>query len=150
MPYRKSTRPCLTPLLALASGLLAWGCGGDSGELPTVRVSGSLTVEGKPVPQGTVHFQPEKGPAATGIVHDGKFTLFTYKEGDGVVAGKNRISVEVVEEVPTKDGDTTAKSLIARKFTNPDESGLQLDVPPAGYSNLQILIVGSNGTIKEN
>ena len=134
---------------------LAWvatsGCGGgDEGREPTVRVSGTLTVDGKPVSKGTVHFVPEKGSPATGIVQDGKFTLTTYADGDGVIPGKNRVSVEVVEEVPTKDGDTTAKSLIPAKFARPDESGLQLEVRPAGYSNLQIIIAGPAGSIKED
>ena len=129
---------------------LASGCGGDSGELPTVKVAGTLTVDGKPVTKGTVHFHPAQGIPATGIVQDGKFTLTTYREGDGVVAGKNRIAVEVVEEVPMKDGDTVAKSLIPLKFTNPDRSGLQLDVRPGGYSNLQITIQGDAGSMKED
>jgi hypothetical protein len=140
-------------LLALLVSLAGWGlgsgCGGDSGELPTVRVSGTLNVDGKPVSKGTVHFHPEKGPAATGIVQDGKFTLSTYKDGDGVIPGKNRIAVEVVEEVPMKDGDTASKSLIPVKFLNPDRSGLQLEVRPSGYSNLELNLVGESGSIKE-
>jgi hypothetical protein len=149
MTIRTGPRPRFPLALALAWGLLS-GCGGDAGELPTVRVSGTLSVDGKPVSTGTVHFVPANGRPATGIVQDGKFTLSTYKEGDGVAPGKNRISVEVVQEVPTKDGDTTAKSLIPAKFTNPDESGLQLEVPPGGYSNLQINIANGMGSIKED
>jgi hypothetical protein len=148
MPIRLGSRR--RPILALAVAL-AWascpGCGGDSGELPTVRVSGTLTVDGKPVSKGTVHFHPAQGRPATGIVQDGKFTLSTYKDGDGVVAGKNRVAVEVVEEVPMKDGDTTSKSLIPAKFMNP---GIQLEVRPSGYSNLQITIVGETASIKED
>jgi hypothetical protein len=142
--HRRATLAVGLALVAIA------GCGGgDADELPTVRVSGILTVEGKPVSQATVHFVPAKGRPATGIVKDGKFTLTTYNEGDGVIPGKNRVSVEVVEEVPTKDGDTTAKSLIAPKFINPDTSGLQIDVPQAGYKNLEIIITGESGTFKE-
>ncbi len=129
---------------------LGSGCGEDSGELPTVRVSGTVTVDGKPVSKGTIHFHPVKGRPATGFIQDGKFTLSTYKEGDGVVAGQNRVALEVVEEVPMKDGDTTSKSLIPAKFMNPDKSGLQLDVRPSGYSNLQLNIAGELGSIKED
>jgi hypothetical protein len=149
MPIRTGPRRHFPLALALTWGLLS-GCGGDSDELPTVRVSGVLSVDGKPVNTGTVHFVPAKGRPATGIVQDGKFTLTTYKEGDGVVAGPNRISIEVVQEVPTKDGDTTAKSLIPAKFTNPDTSGLQLEVRTGGYSNLQINIANGMGSIKED
>jgi hypothetical protein len=151
MPIRMGSRPILLVALAL---LPAWvfcsGCGSDAGEEPTVRVSGTLNVDGKPVSKGTVHFHPAKGRPATGIVQDGKFTLSTYKDGDGVIPGKNRVAVEVVEEVPMKDGDTTAKSLIPVKFMNPDKSGLQLEVRPSGYSNLQIDIKGESGSMKEN
>jgi hypothetical protein len=132
---------------------MAWsvfsGCGGDSGEPPTVPVSGTLAVEGKPVSNGTIHFHPEKGRTATGIVKDGKFTLTTYTDGDGGIAGKNKVAVEVVQEVPMKDGDTTTKSLIPVKFTNPDQSGVALEIPAKGYSNLQIDIVGNAVKIKE-
>jgi hypothetical protein len=127
------------------------GCGGgDADEPPTVRVSGTLTVEGKPVSQGVVHFHPAKGRPATGIVKDGKFTLTTYTDGDGAIPGKNQVAVEVVEEVPTKDGDTTVKSLIPSKFMNPAQSGIQFELRPSGYSNLQILITGDKATIKED
>jgi hypothetical protein len=149
-----SSRTGSVRLFSLAIAL-AWaassGCGGgDEGRVPTVRVSGTLTVDGKPVSKGTVHFVPEKGRPATGIVEDGKFTLTTYNDGDGAIPGKNRVSVEVVQEVPTKDGDTTSKSVIAAKFMNPDDSGIQLEIRPAGYSNLQINIAGTSASIKED
>ena len=44
-----------------------------------------------------------------------------------------------------KGGDTTSKSLIAPNFANPDESGIQIDVPPKGLSNLKIDIAGKGG-----
>jgi hypothetical protein len=149
MPIQTGCRRHFPLAFALAWGLFS-GCGGESGELPTVRVSGTLAVDGKPVSKGTVHFHPEKGRPATGIVQDGKFSLSTYSEGDGVIPGKNRVAVEVVEEVPMKDGDTTSKSLIPVKFTNPDESGLQLEVRATGYSNLQINITNGSASIKED
>lgn len=149
MPIRMGARPYRLIAVMVACGL-GWGCGGDSGELPTVPVSGTLNVDGKPVSKGTVHFHPEKGPAATGFVQDGKFKLTTYKEGDGAIPGKTRVAVEVVEEVPMKDGDTTSKSLIPAKFMNPDKSGLRLEVRPSGYSNLQIDIKGDAGSFKED
>ena len=132
---------------------MAWavcsGCGGDSGALPTVRVSGTLAVEGKPVSSGTLHFHPEKGPAATGIVKDGKFTLTTYSDGDGAIAGKNKVAIEVVEEVKMKDGDTASKSVIAEKFADSNRSGVVVEIPAKGYSNLQIDVVGNAVKIKE-
>ena len=149
MKSRRSWHRHWTLAASLALVVIAGCGGGDADELPTVRVSGTLTVEGKPASKGVVHFHPAKGRAATGIVKDGKFTLTTYTEGDGAIPGKTQVSVEVVEEVPTKDGDTTVKSLIPPKFMNPAQSGIQFDLRPSGYSNLQIMIAGDKGTIKE-
>jgi hypothetical protein len=129
--------------------LLGAGCGGDPNILPTARVSGTLAYEGKPVANGAIHFHPQKGQTANGIVKDGKFTLTTYSDGDGAIVGKHRIAVDVVEEVPTKDGDTTTKSLVPKKFTSPDSSGIELEIPASGRSNLQIDLLSSGVKIKE-
>jgi hypothetical protein len=131
---------------------MAAGCGGGGGseQLPTARVSGTLAYEGKPVAKGTIHFHPPKGPTANGVVEDGKFTLSTYGEGDGAIVGKNRVAVQVYEEVPTKDGDTTAKSLIPKKYNEADSSGIELEIPPKGLSNLQIELLKEGGVrVKE-
>jgi hypothetical protein len=126
------------------------GCGGDPDLLPTVPVSGTLAVDGKPVAKGAIHFHPQKGQTANGIVADGRFTLSTYKEGDGAVAGKHRVAVEVNTEVPMKDGDTTAKSLIPKKYASPDESGIELEIPAKGLPNLQIDLLKDAVRIKED
>ena len=144
MEWRSRSSLAVVLVWALVSG-----CGGGDDQLPTVRVSGTLAVEGKPVANGTIHFFPAKGRPASGIVKDGKFTLTTYNDGDGAIAGKNRVAVQVSEEVPTKDGDTTSKSLIPLKFTNPDQSGIELEIPPSGYSNLSIDLVGNAVKITE-
>jgi hypothetical protein len=133
---------------------LAWvvlsGCGGNSDGPPTVPVSGSLAIDGKPVAKGSVHFHPATGRPATGIVQDGRFTLTTYQDRDGGIAGINKVAVEVVEEVPLKGGDTASKSLIAAKYASPDESGIEVEIPAAGYKNLQIDIKAKGGVaIKE-
>ena len=108
-----------TSLAFAFSAAVLSGCGGGDANERTVPVSGTLTVEGKPVAKGTIHFHPAKGRPASGIVKDGKFTLSTYGEDDGVIPGKNKVALDVVEEVPTKDGDTTSKSLIAISISSP-------------------------------
>jgi hypothetical protein len=136
--------------IVVSAWLVVPGCGGgDSGNLPTAPVSGTLSVEGKPVAAGAIHFHPQKGQAASGIVKDGKFTLTTYNDGDGAIVGKHRVALEVVEEVPTADGDTTTKSLLPKKFSSPDSSGIELEIPAAGRPNLQINVVGSTIAVKE-
>lgn len=71
-------------------GLLA-GCG-DGGRLG--RVSGTVTVDGKPVTQGTIMFVPADGKAAIGAIGpDGRFTLTTYSDGDGALVGPHKVTI---------------------------------------------------------
>lgn len=83
------TRPLLPGGCLLA--LLLTGCGG----LQLGTVSGRVTVNGKPVSNGTIMFHPDEGPTAVGALEpDGKFTLTTVKPGDGAVVGSHRVTIQ--------------------------------------------------------
>jgi len=125
------------PALALAC-MVAAGCGGKSGEIPAVPAAGTVTIKGKPVANGTIQLVPDNGRPATGPIKDGKFTVSTYTEGDGAVAGKHKVALFVVEEFKGKDGDTYQKSLIPDKYSQPDNSGIEVEVPAGGNTNIQI------------
>ncbi len=78
------------------------GCGG-SNEYETTPVSGVVTCQGKPVANATVNFTPvadgsraagQRGRVALGLTDkDGRFTLTTYKDGDGAIIGKHIVTV---------------------------------------------------------
>ncbi|MCC7418788.1 MAG: hypothetical protein IT428_00765 [Planctomycetaceae bacterium] len=79
--------------MALAGG----GCGGNN-QFPVARVSGKVTLEGKPLPGGgSISFIPTasgEGKAAGGeIKPDGTYMLSTYGTGDGALLGKHRVEV---------------------------------------------------------
>jgi hypothetical protein len=68
------------------------GCGERRSGTAIVR--GKVTLNGKPVPNGTVNFIPEMGPSATGEIQpDGSYTLTTYKPGDGAVLGAHKVVI---------------------------------------------------------
>jgi hypothetical protein len=124
--------------LAIAS-IVASGCGGrDPNELPTVSAAGTVTYQGKPVAKGGIQFQPEKGRPASGMIADGKFTLTTYQDGDGAVAGKHKVAVSVTEDVKTKDGDTNVKYLIPEKYASPETSKIVVEIPAGGNKDIKI------------
>jgi hypothetical protein len=77
----------------LAAVLLAVGCGRS---LPAVApVSGTVTRAGKPVTQGMVMFQPEKGRMGVGkLGSDGRFTITTFTAGDGAIIGRHKVAIE--------------------------------------------------------
>lgn len=85
MPGRHRFASCLVVCCLLA------GCGRG---VTLVPVSGTVTVDGKPLPAGAIMVAPADGRAAGGrIGADGRFTLSTWQAGDGVVAGTHRVEV---------------------------------------------------------
>lgn len=72
-------------------------CCSDSG---LVKVKGTVTLEGKPVPNGTVNFIPDVGgPSASGeLKPDGTYELTTEKPGDGAMPGKYKVVVVAMED----------------------------------------------------
>jgi hypothetical protein len=75
---------------ALLVPLALTGCGGEK----VVRVSGTVTVGGKPVPGGTISFVPPAGKAAVGSINpDGTYTLGTYQTSDGALLGSHKVVI---------------------------------------------------------
>ncbi len=136
---RKRNRGSKNALLALL-GMLAVsaGCGGS--ELSLGKVTGTVTFkDGQPVTEGTVIFQPEKGPSAAGALDaEGRYTLTTQTPGDGAVMGKHRVSVvpptagAVLKpgELPTEAPPERTGREIPAKVQNPKTSDLSAEVGP--------------------
>lgn len=83
------TRPLL--LGGCLLGLFLTGCGGV--QLGTV--TGQVTVNRKPVSNGTIMFHPDDGPTAVGALgSDGTYTLTTIKPDDGAVVGAHRVTIQ--------------------------------------------------------
>jgi hypothetical protein len=78
------------------------GCGGETREGPqTVKVTGTVTLDGDPVEGAHVSFRPRtQGPPAFAVTDKrGRYQLMTFDPGDGAIAGKYDIFVE--KEVTT-------------------------------------------------
>jgi hypothetical protein len=127
----------MLPGLVLATVI---GCGGGPSLPGRAKVTGKVTLDGKPLARGTVTFAPDNargttGPAAVGqIGADGKYELTTDRSGrggDGAVIGFHRISVQSREDV---EAGQLAKSLIPAAYEDPDRSGLTAEVK-AGQAN---------------
>jgi len=80
--------------------LAVLGCG-SPGTAPTAPATGTVTYKGKPVEGVSVGFIPEKGRPASGLSDaSGKFTVSTFKRGDGAVPGKHKV---IVAEAASSD-----------------------------------------------
>ncbi len=117
----------ILPIVALLGLVcLASGCGGGD-SYKVAPVSGTLTVDGKPVAGIVVTFQPaavsghNPGPGSTGKTDEnGKFTLLfaTKERKPGAAVGKHRVTFATWAE---EQGDVTprgggAKELVPRKY----------------------------------
>jgi hypothetical protein len=86
-------RSILTMSFFLTSMLFILGC---SSEEKLFNVSGNVNFEGKPVPKGVIHFDPDvtkgaKGTAGFASIVDGKFN--TADNGKGVRGGPYSIRI---------------------------------------------------------
>lgn len=122
-------------VLSSAICLLLSGCGGGH-ELETAQVSGTVFYQGKPLPYGTISFQPQAGPPAMGKIQpDGSFTLSTYGNGDGAIVGPHKVLISATATdagaTPAADSNTemrAAQSVIPTKYSSFSTSGLTADV----------------------
>ena len=118
MNLLKAPRSLTFSLLAGALALLSQGCGGatqsaqqaldrqykDNPQLQRpnlAKFSGTVTVDGQPLPYGRVMFAPraseanvQPGKPAIGVIQsDGRYTLSTYGDDDGAVVGSHTVTV---------------------------------------------------------
>lgn len=120
-------------VLLSVSLLFVSGCGGPD-RLPLIPVSGTVTMDGKPLEKISVTFHPETGRSASGVTDaEGKFRLTTYDTNDGAVIGKHKVSLsqmldDIPDEIPedydyVQDGEVANVS-IPEKYLDPETSGL--------------------------
>ena len=134
-----SLRAVVFALMSVGALNLA-GCDSDPTAVSAVPASGTVTYKGKPLEKGTIQFVPEVGRPASGQIVDGKFTLSTYGTDDGAIPGKHKVGVIHATEEKTKDGDTRLKHLIPESFSNPESSGLSVEIPKKGTSQIEIVL----------
>jgi hypothetical protein len=120
-------KPTLALRGTIAAGLMALltltGCERGRGD-----VSGTVTLNGKPLPGGMVTFVPDNGPAeATRIGEDGKYAI------TNVLTGPARITVVTQQPVRMHENGKAFEPLgkyvpIPERYRDPEMSGLRLDV----------------------
>lgn len=128
-------------LLTLIATTLT-GCGGSSDRLKVVPVSGVVTFNGQPLPNGSLLFVPvQDGPSAQAILKsDGTFSAGTYETADGVVPGEYQVSITAFDIPVDQELDASApspKSLIPDRYRSPEQSGLTATITGDGKNELR-------------
>jgi hypothetical protein len=117
--------PNLMACLAALISACLMGCGGGApDDLPElVSVTGTVTMDGAPVEGAQVVFEPEKGPAASGMTNaTGKFELYTGSGHAGAVPGIHMVRISKME------GDAGSELIPARYNIN-SEMARNVDAP---------------------
>lgn len=128
--------------LLAVSALLFAGCGGAA----TYPAGGSVKYkDGSPLPGAMVEFRCGEGDAiinARGEVQqDGAFTLTTFEDGDGTVAGAHQaIVLPPVSDAPSNMSAAPPKPPLAFRFSKYETSKLEFTVNPSGDNKFEIIV----------
>jgi hypothetical protein len=142
-------------LLAITfAAALCAGCNGYSQKANVEKVvpaAGTLTYQGKPLESYQVALLPTDGRRpATGITDAaGKFTLGTNNVGDGAPPGTHKVAIvwspprpagEMGQETINDNPATLPKPKIKipDKYSDPEKSGLVVEVPAGGAKDIKI------------
>lgn len=99
------------------------GCSQD--RLDLVPASGQVLIDGKPLTFGFIQVVPQNArPASSPIGPDGRFSLGTFRPGDGVVPGVHAVAVIGIESM----GPGSQRWHAPQKYRDVGTSGLTLDV----------------------
>lgn len=118
---------------------VAGGCG--SRRPATVSVTGRVLLDGKPVVEAAVIFEPEAGgmPARAITGADGSYTLTTFQPNDGAVAGRYRVGVLKMDSTGIQadarriesgefSGTVEVRWELPVRYMAPETSGLSAEV----------------------
>jgi hypothetical protein len=113
-------------LVGILSAILILGTGCGSGKVP---VSGMVTLDGKPLPEGRLYFFDEKGLPTVDDFKEGRFAF-------QLTPGTKRVEIrafELINPPPPAPYDPKRNYLPARYNTN---STLRAEIPASGMTDL--------------
>lgn len=141
-----------TAQLCLGVALITLGASGSGCKQnpSVVPVNGLVLYNDKPLPFGTVMFQPEKGQPAIGEIRDdGSFRLSSYAHEDGAVPGRHLVSITCYDgqrpgQAKTNNtGETSlGKLLTPLKYTRTGSSGLTAQIENAPGQSVEFKLTG--------
>lgn len=133
MTGNTAVRSTTTFVCGYLACLILPGCGGGPDLPPVAEVSGVVTLDGNPLPRGTIQFVPDKskgteGATAVGTIGpDGRYTLKTAGV-EGAIVGFHKVGVRALQEEPEDETAPPPPPLIPPRYFNPDTSGLTAEV----------------------
>ena len=129
-------------IFALVIGTWAIGSGcSDRNSRPSVTIQGTVTLDGKPLPQGSIHFtSPLTGESAYMNLEPGGKYAVTFPEADVGEAYEISIQRPQIEEddAHAKIEPIKMDVKIPPKYTNRRSSGLTLTIESGGEQTYDV------------
>lgn len=128
----------------LLSTLTLWGvmlgCSSQpASPIPLKKVTGMVTLDGDPLPSGSITFMPVVGTnSCTGEIEQGRFTLSTFSPGDGAPPGEYKVSV--VSWTTPPDMGVEGVPAIPKKYLDANLSGLTATISEASSQDIPIAL----------
>ena len=117
--------------LGFATLLMCVGCG-DSNPYRVVNVSGTLTLDGKPVPGVRLTFIPVEGrPSIATTDSDGKFKPWYRGSQDGVQTGKLKVTIEKADPGDLMNNETRPSpslQMLLERYGHGGKDSLEINV----------------------
>jgi hypothetical protein len=140
----------MVALLAASTASLS-GCG--SKNPATYSVSGTVTYRGKPVEGAGVMFMPNSGrPASAMTDAQGRFTLRTFKDGDGAIAGENVVCISKMSPASGSNAkDPLLKEMVSAlpaRYATPTTSPLKVTVSDSALNDFTFELSDSSASGK--
>lgn len=128
-------------LLTAVSALPLLGCGLSQ----EAAVSGTVTLDGKPLQKGMISFYPaEKGPIGYGNIQpDGSYSLRTGSQS-GIPAGEYIVTVVAYNDPPPGQVERMPTLLTPARYAEKSKSDLRYDVTP-GSNAIDVAITSKEG-----
>jgi hypothetical protein len=126
--------PIRLAVAAVTAAICLTGCGGQPGsKLKLVKVTGTVKLDGKPLPQGTISFVGNDATAVNAAAEldaSGRYSLSTQQKGDGVPAGSYKVRIESWASPPkmVATGVEPGKSAIPERYATIESSELTAKV----------------------
>ncbi|MBL8808831.1 MAG: hypothetical protein JNM43_01530 [Planctomycetaceae bacterium] len=110
-------------LLALFS--VVAGCGGSDGP-ELADVTGTVTLDGKPLARASIRFVPEAAggsPSYGSTTEDGEYQLLFSAEKSGAMIGRHRVEIEMLEPEFDQEGKIVGEKppVLPAKYRNGTE-----------------------------
>jgi hypothetical protein len=145
---KRSIREMRRSALGIALLAAAAGCGGE-GKISTAPVSGVVTLNGAPLANASISFQPIAGgnpgpPSSDQTDEEGNFTLHFADGKEGAVVGKHKVLIstrKMSPSAPNSDSEVEVeKEQVPKMYL---ETPPVFDVPKEGTDAAAFHLVGS-------